>query len=96
MRPFLLAVLLLAACVQVPPARDLYACDGGLGVLVDRSPRGARLTLSTGEHRGVWRRPVDAGTRYVADGLIWYERGDEAMIQRKGTSAPCRLVNRNV
>jgi len=87
-------LLLLAACGDPPSGRDVYGCTGGLGVSVDRGREHADLTLSTGEVARLDRKRSFPGERYTADGLIWFERGDEAVIERKGDTAYCRLVAR--
>ncbi len=89
-------VLTAAACDRGPSGRDLYACENGTNVLVTRGKRVSELRLSTGEIRKARRVPANQGLRYASDQLHWFERGDEAVLSRKGESAQCRLINRNI
>ena len=91
-----LAIVMVAACDQIPPSRDLYACGNGINVLVSRDKRRSELRLSTGEIRTVRRVPANQGLRFASDQMHWFERGDEAVLSRKGESASCRLINRNI
>jgi membrane-bound inhibitor of C-type lysozyme len=89
-------VLVTVACDRIPVTRDLYACNNGINVLNTRGYRRSELRLSTGEVRKVRRVPANQGLRYASDQLHWFERGDEAVLSRKGESTTCRLINRNI
>ena len=86
-------ILPLLACGP-HPGPDAYLCDGGLGVSVARGAHAADLALSTGERTRLPRRPAMSGARYVGRDVAWHERGDAALIDRKGVADLCRLVRR--
>lgn len=89
---------LLAAGSETKSANDaepaLFHCDDGSDIqatFLSGTPRAVRIKLGS----AVWTLPQavsGSGARYAGNGLVFWQKGGEALLERHNRSVNCRLA----
>lgn len=74
-----------------------YVCDDGSRIQTRREPRFDRLVLFMNDRAVRLHRVRSAsGSKYSADGIVFWNKGDQARLERDGQSTTqCRQVNQD-
>ena len=86
-----LALVTLCACAE-QSAPSNYLCDGTLSAsIVENNDEEARLTFKDNEFL-LNRQVSGSGVKYSADNVLFWSKGDEAMLILKGKKYQCSLI----
>lgn len=92
----------LAACAPAAPnitavpvafaGGAAYTCDDGQTIRVERRAGSLGIMLGDGTPLDLPRVQTLDGTRYAADGWVWFESGPTAILTQQGGQANCRIA----